>query len=141
MTIRLPSFEKRMNALIAIAVPTVALGLAVTSASAYNPKAIRHDLFFGPAFRTQVRDARRFDDPIAATGSTQSLRPSAPPHETGALTLEDLSDSQLQTLRRQLRTGGCPQDALTAYRDLCESMLKYRLRPETREGLKNPIQP
>lgn len=50
---------------------------------------------------------------------------------------EELPISEKATLREQLRTGGCPQDALPGYRELCEELLAKQKRPKPMRGLKN----
>ncbi len=129
-------FEHRVLALISVAVPTVFLGIAVTMAQSYNPRSINHDLFNQRLFRTHIRDVHRYDDPTVDTVQ----HPAAAEAPAAPLTVDDLTGEHRATLRRQLRSGGCPQDVDDEYRILCESLLKHRAAPELRQGLRNPHQ-
>ncbi len=130
------AFERRALALISIAVPTVFLGIAMTMAQSYNPKSINHDLFNQRMFRTHIRDLYRHDDDSTA----EAEHPAAEDTTVKPLTVDDLTGEHRETLRRQLRSGGCPQDVDTEYRELCESLLKHRAAPVVRQGLRNPHQ-
>lgn len=133
------AFERRVLALISIAVPTVFFGIAMTTAESYNPKSINYDLFNQHTFRTHVRNVHSLSDQKPSTASN-SVHTAAPESGSGDLTFNDLTVSQRDTLRKQLRIGGCPQDVDAAYRKLCESLLKKRQQPVLRQGLRNPNQ-
>lgn len=142
--------------LVTIAVPTVALGIAVTSAASEintAPRSQQFDLFNPASFRLQKRQNRMYT-PVTAPASEETTHPAAPavkPCDTQAsssssssapekLRFADLTSEQRETLRRQLRIGGCPQDADPAYRALCEMMLKQQKPKEYIPGLKHPEQ-
>ncbi len=79
--------------------------------------------------------------PSAETGSilrttTQADVINAAKSGTGELKVSDLSNSERDTLRRQLHSGACPQNALPGYRTLCESLLKLLPAKEPQTGIK-----
>lgn len=139
--------------LVTIAVPTVALGIAVTSAASEintEPRSQQFELFNIDQFRFLKREIRMS---APATPSSDAVHPAATvkpcdsvdetsssSSASAVLTVQDLTTSQRETLRRQLRIGGCPQDADPAYKALCESLLKQQKPKEYLKGLKHPEQ-
>lgn len=140
--------------LVAIAVPTVLVGvLTVSAASDTLPetKSTYHELFDLRSFRIQQRMNRMNQSAVTLEEEThpaaKALVPCAPVETMTStekparpLIFEDLDMIQRETLRKQLRIGGCPQDADPAYRLLCETLLKKQKQPETKTGLKHPQQ-
>lgn len=140
--------------LVSIAVPTVALGVvAASAASEISPstKSTNHDLFELRSFRLQQR--LRTQEAVVPSASAEPVHPAAPtvpcaPAEEAEtetapenrLIYEDLTMPQREVLRKQLRIGGCPQDVLPGYRELCETLLKQQRNAETKTGLTNPNQ-
>jgi hypothetical protein len=152
--------ERRFISLTAIAVTLIVWSLFQFTGSTFaalvrNPKAMGNDLFNAQDFSRSRRE--RFNtmpsspqddevpspevplpetlpDPSASTDSSSSSS-SLPP-----LTLEDLTTTERQTLRLQLRSGGCPTEGDARYIALCQEMLAAQPPKETREGLKNPNQ-
>lgn len=118
------------------AVPTLA------HASDYvgnEPRSLHHSLFDVREFRLQLRMIRKF--PTMESGSILRTSPQAPVINasgsgTGELKVSDLSISERDTLRRQLRGGACPQHALPGYQKLCESLLKLQPVKPTQTGIK-----
>ncbi len=144
--------------LVTIAVPTVLVGvLTVSAASELSPvtKSTYHQLFNVRSFRLRQRELHLDAVPVPAADADMShpaaidLKPCDPAgsvvektktQSPRPLIFEDLDRLQRETLRMQLRIGGCPQDALPAYKQLCESMLKQQKSPETKTGLRHPEQ-
>ncbi|MBP7114310.1 MAG: hypothetical protein KBA40_02540 [Candidatus Peribacteraceae bacterium] len=141
--------------LVSIAVPTVVLGVvAVSAASDISPvtKSTNHELFELRSFRLQQR--LRTQDSVVPASSAEPARRAAPTVPCASdtevteteeasespLIFEDLSMTQREILRKQLRIGGCPQDVLPGYRQLCESLLKQQQTLEAKTGLTNPHQ-
>lgn len=141
--------------LVAIAVPTVLVGVLTVSAASdvsVEAKSTYHELFNLRSFRIQQRMNRQSQPASTVESEThpaaKTLAPCAPTDTSTTKTekparpliFEDLDMHQRETLRKQLRIGGCPQDVDPAYRQLCESLLKKQKRPETKAGLKHPEQ-
>jgi len=141
--------------LVSIAVPTVVLGVvAASAASEISPvaKSMNHELFELRSFRLQQR--LRTQDAVIPAALAEPARPAAPTmpcapdavsvesdaSEEHPLILEDLTITQREILRKQLRIGGCPQNVLPGYRELCETLLRQQQSPESRAGLANPNQ-
>lgn len=111
-------------------------------ASAYvgnEPRSLHHSLFDVRQFRLQLRMIRKF--PRTETGSilrttTQSDVINAAKSGTGELKVSDLSNSERDTLRRQLHSGACPQNALPGYQKLCESLLRLQPVQPSQTGIK-----
>ncbi len=130
--------------LVTLAVPLTLIGAFVTSAASSdsdsNPRSLQYELFDLKSFRLQQRSNRTY----RSLPDGMTVHPAAADEflnaksGSGELTYADLSPSERETLRLQLRIGGCPQEALPAYRRLCEKMLKSRPHPAAREGLKSP---
>lgn len=130
--------------LVTVAIPLTVLGALVTSAASSdsdsNPRSLQYEFFDLRSFRLQQRSNHTYEP----APSSVTVHPAAADQflhaasGSGALKYSDLSASERETLRLQLRIGGCPQDALPGYRMLCEKMLKARPHPAVREGLKSP---
>lgn len=135
------AFERCTFAVTMILVP-VALGILVASAASADgdnePRSLQFDLFNQRAFRTMIRNLHSYDDPVVAPDAEDGDSHAAAPAETvKPLTVEQLTHSQRDTLREQLRNGGCPTDVDPAYIALCESLLRFRSHPAAMRGLKN----
>lgn len=142
-------------ALVALAVPTTLLGVAAVSAASElnNPKSTQFELFDADKFRILRRKARE-DRGTPVKSETKheapkTLVPCEPSSEDNGetateteakLRYDDLSDVEKDALRKQLRIGGCPQDALPGYKALCEAMLKTQEAKKPLKGLKHPSQ-
>ncbi len=150
-------------ALVAIATPLFAAGVAPSFAQSTvdrNETAVHQSGFMGTSLFDSVqfilhRSTMHRAAPVrsssvqsSAASSVSSLPPcsptavqsSAPSSAAVQLRMIDLTESQRQTLRSQLRNNACPQTAEAAYLDLCHRMLNERPARETRAGLLNPHQ-
>lgn len=137
--------------LVAIAVPTVLIGvLTVSAASELSPiyKSTSHELFDLQSFRSLRRMIHQDAVPSvevapeshpAATSSEQGIEDDVE-EKSRPLIFEDLDMLKREELRKQLRVGGCPQEAAQDYKELCESMLKKQNVRETMTGLRHPQQ-
>lgn len=113
------------------------------SSAAYDPKLQQHSLFDRAEF-VRIRRAVRADrinkdvyynPPISSRSSVSSLSSSISLLEyDGTLTLEDLSSTERDTLRKQLRVRACPAHAHAGYKKLCESLLKLTSQRSVQQG-------
>lgn len=139
-------------ALVALAVPVTLLGVAAVSAASglRDVQSMHFELFDADEFRQLQREVHA-DTPDAVTEEdemeTETLNPCDPVQEARPvkeeekpLLYQDLSSTEREALRIQLRIGGCPTDVLPGYKALCERLLKYQVQRETMEGLKSPQQ-
>ena len=157
-----PTEPKLFLPLTALSVVLIILGMievaSMTSAATYlpanyrNPKSNGHDLFNVQEFRTLRR--ARVDSYASTSSSSETISVSSPASSSAVssissaahaaaeeLTWNDLTISQRETMRRQLRVYTCPQDTDPAYKALCEKLLKAQGANPTRTGTKNPRQP
>lgn len=143
--------------LVAIAIPTVLVGIitvsAATEQSLLAVQSTNFDLFDGKTFLLHRRAIRQDIILVPEEETSDEVHPAASvkpcdpaPADAAveatprALSYEDLSLVERATLNKQLRIGGCPQDVLPGYQALCESMLKKQKRPEIKTGLRHPAQ-
>lgn len=134
------------NLLVLVAIPTVVLGMTVVSAKSeplgedYNPKSLQFELFEPRFFRIIQRDNRENimnEFMRSASPAEDAVVKEEEEEVPTAMSIDGLTETQRNVLRMQLRIGGCPQDVDVGYRLLCESLLRMREHPETREGWKN----
>ena len=83
---------------------------------------------------SQTSSFARSEASSVSSSASSSLSLSSSAH---VLIFEDLTGSQRETLRQQLRIRACPQYADAAYKQLCESMLKALPPLQSRTGLTN----
>ncbi len=73
-------------------------------------------------------------DPVPASSASSSVS------SVRELTVDDLSLSDREALRGQLRSRACPQKADPAYLALCQRLVRQMGTEETRTGTTNPHQ-
>ncbi len=73
-------------------------------------------------------------DPVPASSAASSVS------SVRELTVDDLSLSDREALRGQLRSRACPQKADPAYLALCKRLVREMPEEDTRKGLRNPHQ-
>ncbi len=138
-------------ALVALVVPSVLFGVVLVSAASEinNPKSTNFQLFDESEFRQLRREVRKEIVPIVTTKEEPTLHLAAPCdpaksampiQEEKSLRYQDLSSTEREALRLQLRIGGCPQQADPGYKALCESMLKTQEAKKSLKGLRHPSQ-
>jgi len=154
-----PKEPKMFFPLVAISVVLVLLGIieitSITSAKAVittnyrNPTLTGHDLFDASKFRLLRRAVRAPVSSASSASSSSAVSSSAASSSVSSesvhsaaleLKLEDLTSTQRETLRRQLRVYACPTDVDPAYTALCEKMLKAQGHLKILQGPKNPNQ-
>lgn len=118
----------------------------VAASTFTEPKPLQNHLFDASEFRLLKRKARsekfiqdkRGSSSSSSTSSMDPCDATQSANTEGMLQLEDLSTSQRETMRRQLRSGACPQEAMYEYRMLCERLLKEQKHRAPMRGPKNP---
>jgi hypothetical protein len=151
--------QQRLLIFIVILVILVCVGIAQTVAHSFakaaldvrDPLSTGHDLFDPQEFIRLRRESRAvhlnegidgIPTPVSSSAFSvgSSMASSGLSEIVAPLTFDALSQYEQQTLRNQLRSGGCPQEADVRYLALCESMLKELTLPSPRAGLANPNQ-
>lgn len=143
-------------ALIALIAPVLTAGIATSFAegvSAPTHMLFDYSLFDGQSFLTnrRIRHAAPVSNSSKSSGSSSSTSSVSPCPSTttssassessvSSLSFADLTSTERDALRRQLRNYACPQKADAGYKALCEKMLKDLPPQETRTGLSNPNQ-
>ncbi len=143
-------------ALIALVAPVLTAGIAPSFAegtTGHTSLLFDYSLFNPQEFLMQRRlrnAAPAVIVPVDQGGSISSAATVNPCDPTPAtvplvsvpseLTYDDLTSTERDTLRKQLRNHACPQHADPQYQRLCERMLRAMPAPETRTGLANPNQ-
>ncbi len=74
-------------------------------------------------------------DPVPASSASSSVSSAV-----RELTVDDLSLSDREALRGQLRSRACPQKADPAYLALCQRLVRQMPEADTQMGLRNPHQ-
>ncbi len=155
---KVPSFAL---ALIAIVAPILAAG--ITPSFAEEPEVpstdpvmrqssyTGYDLFDPAKYLLKRRMHEAAPEQQSSTSSSAASEATVSPCGTSAsassvsvkkqLTMGDLTSTERDTLRKQLRNRACPQEADSDYKALCERMLKQLPARESLDGLKNPNQP
>ena len=141
-------------ALVALLTPLLSAGVATSFAEGVNehtPLLFDYSLFNPRAFliNRRLRNAAPSLAPVHQSSSASSVPTVNPCDPTPAvssssvsaeLRLQDLTSTERETLRRQLRNHACPQKADPRYQRLCERMLRAMPALESKTGLANPNQ-
>ncbi len=118
--------------------------ISLLHAADYNPKSLSHGLFDVSEFVRVRRNARadRLNKDVYYLAPSSSSSMISSPNDTRSLLekstdirFEDLSSTEREALRKQLRVRACPENAHLGYKKLCESLLKLQAPRSPRTGI------
>lgn len=142
-------------ALVAILAPVLTAGALPLFAADTPQTLFDFSIFDGQEFLRSRRERHSAADvvpPVIDEGTTSSATtvnpcdpvplaiPASEPVAIPELTVDDLSLSEREALRGQLRSRACPQKADPAYLALCRRLVREMPEAETRTGTSNPHQ-
>ena len=129
-----------LPAILSFITLTLILTVSPSLTFAENPKSLGHDLFNLTEFVRVKRNARldrlhKDTWNFPASSSVSSSVQSSSSSTSSELQLGDLSSTERDAIRRQLRVGACPEHADSAYLKLCEKLLKLQKPRNSQQGI------